>query len=142
MPDHLVLLKEHASDLNHKVATSVEQGLVSDSLEDLKHLILDELFAFLGDSLPEVGVVFLVVNILRVEGGGAHITSQNHSCKLLNISLLVLVLDDEGEVAGIFVWFLQLNLFELLFALLSDFILGLEDLVESRDDVVLFFFVH
>ena len=120
----------------------MEQGLVSDSLEDLKHLILDELFAFLIDSLPEVGVVFLVVNILRVEGGGAHITSQNHSSELLNITLLVLVLDDEGEVAGIFVWFLQLNLFELLFALLSDFILGLEDLVESRDDVVLFFFVH
>lgn len=85
LPDESLLLIDGATDFDQEVADLVDGDLVSGLADDLEELVLDVVLAVGRETLPEVGVVVLVADVLGVSGGLRDVSTEDNGSEGLHI---------------------------------------------------------
>ena len=81
LPDELLLLVDAPTHLNKEVADLADHVLILGLRDHLEQLGLHEGFAVGGETAPEVRVVLLVANVLRVRGVLGDVSAEDDCCE-------------------------------------------------------------
>jgi len=80
------LIIDGTADFNKKIADLVNYILVSTLRNGFQEFSLDEVLSIWGKSLPQVLIISLVSNILRIDRSIRNVSSEDDSSEGLNIS--------------------------------------------------------